>query len=105
MNYKFEKRILKDKLNDIKSEAAYILKPDIFENEYDILLNSFKKYYDKVNIAYSFKTNYIPNFLDIVKNKNGYAEVVSTMELELALKVGFHPKNIFFTSICISSHG
>ena len=51
MNYKFEKRILKDKLNDIKSEAAYILKPDIFENEYDILLNSFKKYYDKVNIV------------------------------------------------------
>jgi len=34
-----------------------------------LLLDSFKKHYDKVNIAYSFKTNYIPNFLKIVKNK------------------------------------
>ncbi len=96
MNHKFNKRVLRDKLININSEAAYILKPDVFENEYDLVLNSFKKYYDKVNIAYSFKTNYVPNFLNIVKNKKGYAEVVSIMELELALKVGFLPQNIFF---------
>lgn len=96
MDYKSNKIILKDKLKDISSEAAYILNSNIFENEYDLLLNSFKRYYDKVNIAYSFKTNYIPTFLNIVKNKEGYAEVVSIMELELALKVGFLPHNIFF---------
>jgi len=96
MNYKFDKKILKNKLNKVNAEAAYILKSNVFENEYELLLNSFKEYYDKVNIAYSFKTNYIPNFLDIVKNKKGYAEVVSVMELELALKVGFLPENIFF---------
>ena len=96
MDIKFDKRILKDKLENLNSEAAYILKSNIFENEYELLLNSFKKYYDRVNIAYSFKTNYIPDFLNIVKNKFGYAEVVSIMELELALKVGFLPKNIFF---------
>lgn len=96
MNYKANKIELRDKLEGINSEAAYILKSNTFENEYDLLLNSFKGYYDKVNIAYSFKTNYIPNFLSIVKNKAGYAEVVSIMELELALKVGFLPHNIFF---------
>ena len=96
MDYLANKIILKDKLKNIGSEAAYILKPNIFVNEYDLLLSSFKRYYDKVNIAYSFKTNYIPNFLNIVKNKEGYAEVVSIMELELALKVGFLPQNIFF---------
>ena len=96
MDYKANKIILKDKLKNINSEASYILRPNIFENEYDLLLDSFKKYYDKVNIAYSFKTNYIPDFLNIVKNKEGYAEVVSIMELELALKVGFLPHNIFF---------
>lgn len=96
MNYKFDKRILKSKLDEINSEAAYILNTSVFENEYDLLLNSFKKYYGNSNIAYSFKTNYIPDFLGIVNNKNGYAEVVSIMELELALKVGFLPKNIFF---------
>ena len=96
MNYQSSKLILKDKLKDLSSEAAYILNSNIFENEYDFLLNSFKKFYDKVNIAYSFKTNYIPNFLNIVKDRKGYAEVVSIMELELALKVGFLPSNIFF---------
>lgn len=96
MNHKFDKKILRDKLININSEAAYILKPDVFETDFDLLLNSFKKHYENVNIAYSFKTNYIPDFLNIVKNKKGYAEVVSIMELELALKVGFLPKNIFF---------
>ncbi|MDA8958848.1 hypothetical protein N9F11_00355 [Akkermansiaceae bacterium] len=80
----------------INSEAAYISKPDVFEQEYDALLDSFKKYYDRVNIAYSFKTNYLPPFLEVVRNKKGYAEVVSIMELELALKVGFSAENIFF---------
>ena len=87
---------LKEKLEEINSEAAYILKPDVFEQEFDLLLDAFRKYYDKVNIAYSFKTNYIPDLLNIVRNKNGYAEVVSIMELELALRVGFPPSRIFF---------
>lgn len=89
-------RLVHEELEKIDAEAVYISKPDIFETEYDLLLNSFRHYYKNVNIAYSFKTNYIPNFLNIVKNKKGYAEVVSIMELELALKVGFLPENIFF---------
>ncbi len=96
MEYQSNKILLKDKLEELGSEAAYILRTNVFENEYDFLLNSFKKYFNRVNIAYSFKTNYIPNFLKIVKDKEGYAEVVSIMELELALKVGFLPHNVFF---------
>lgn len=96
MNYEVSKMLLKETLKDIGSESAYILKPKVFEGEYDLLLESFRRFYNKVNIAYSFKTNYIPNLLDIVKNRKGYAEVVSTMELELALKVGFAPHQIFF---------
>lgn len=90
------KNLLKEKLKVLNAEAAYILKPEVFSEEYDLLLSSFKRYYDNVNIAYSFKTNYIPDFLDIVKRKRGYAEVVSIMELDLALKVGFLPEEIFF---------
>ena len=63
------KDFLSSKLGEINSEAAYILNTSVFENEYELLLNSFKKYYDNVNIAYSFKTNYIPDFLSIVNNK------------------------------------
>ena len=43
MNYKFDKRLLKSKLDEINSEAAYILNTSVFENEYDLLLNSFLK--------------------------------------------------------------
>ena len=89
-------KLVHEELKKINSEAVYISKPENFETEYDLLINSFRKHYHNVNIAYSFKTNYIPSFLNIVKNKNGYAEVVSVMELELALKIGFLPKNIFF---------
>ncbi len=96
MDYKSNRILLRDKLEELRSEAVYVAKSNVFENEYDFLLNSFKKYIERVNIAYSFKTNYIPNFLKIVKDKEGYAEVVSIMELELALKVGFLPCNIFF---------
>ena len=79
-------KLVHQELKNINSEAVYISKPENFETEYDFLINSFKKYYNNVNIAYSFKTNYIPDFLNIVKNKKGYAEVVSIMELKLAMK-------------------
>jgi diaminopimelate decarboxylase len=89
-------KLVHEELKNIDSEAVYISKPEYFETEYDLLLSSFRKYNHNVNIAYSFKTNYNPNFLNIVKNKKGYAEVVSVMELELALRVGFAPEQIFF---------
>ena len=62
MDYKSNRILLRDKLEELRSEAVYVAKSNVFENEYDFLLNSFKKYIERVNIAYSFKTNYIPNF-------------------------------------------
>lgn len=93
--YEAQEQLVKA-MYDADSEAVYIMKPNIFSDEYDTLLNSFKNYYKKTEIAYSFKTNYVPDLINIVKNKGGYAEVVSIMELELALKVGFKPAQIFF---------
>ena len=89
-------KLIHAELIKLNSESLYISKTEVFSSEYDQLLKSFKTFYNKVNIAYSFKTNYIPNFLNTVKAKGGYAEVVSVMELRLALEVGFIPQNIFF---------
>ena len=47
-------------------------------------------------IGYSYKTNYIPKLCSIVNELNGYAEVVSQMELELALSLGVKPNRIIF---------
>ena len=60
------------------------------------MLSSFKLYYPNTNIAYSYKTNYIPRFCKIVNEHGGFAEVVSDMELQIALNSGVQHKHIFF---------
>jgi len=80
----------------LSCEALYVLNKASFNEEYFKVLNAFKSKYTNTNIAYSFKTNYIPDLINEVKKNKGYAEVVSSMELELALRVGFNERNIFF---------
>ena len=76
--------------------AFYLLESDSFESNYIELLESFKKYYPKFNIAYSYKTNYTPKLVQIVDKLGGYAEVVSDMEMEIALRSGVAPKHIIW---------
>lgn len=83
-------------LKQFSCEAAYILNKKVFNDEYFKLLDAFKSKYAKTNIAYSFKTNYVPDLVNEVKKNKGYAEVVSSMELKLARKIGFNEHNIFF---------
>ena len=76
-------------LNNISKKygnAFYILDSDVFENNFKKLTESFTKYYKKFNIAYSYKTNYTPKLVKIVNKLGGYAEVVSDMEMEIALR-------------------
>ena len=47
-------------------------------------------------MAYSYKTNYTPYLCRIIKSKGGFAEVVSRLEYDLALKVGQKPNKIVF---------
>ena len=77
-------------LNLVKEfgESFYLLDSDVFINNYNELLSSFRNYYPNTNIAYSYKTNYIPKLVSTVNTLGGLAEVVSELELELALKVG-----------------
>lgn len=76
--------------------AFYIASQANFNRNYNLLLGEFKKWYPNTNIAYSYKTNYLPQFCLNVNSMGGYAEVVSSMELQLALKLGVQPNKIFF---------
>lgn len=89
-----EKKLLK--LNDEFGNSYYILDSNVFKKNYMDLLNTFNKIYNKTNIAYSYKTNYIPRLCKIVDELGGYAEVVSDMEYQLARKIGAKNKNIYF---------
>lgn len=75
-------------------ESFYLLDSDVFENNCNDLLLAFRKYYEKTNIAYSYKTNYIPKLVKIVDKLGGFAEIVSEMELDIALKSGISPNRI-----------
>lgn len=69
-------------------EAFYLLDSEQYRANFIELRDAFRSIYPNSNIAYSYKTNYTPKFCKIVNELGGYAEVVSEMELELALRIG-----------------
>ncbi len=77
-------------------EAFYLLDSKQFQKNFLELKDAFSKIYPNFNIAYSYKTNYIPKLCKIVNDLGGYAEVVSEMELELALRCGVKPQRIIW---------
>ena len=77
-------------------EAFYILDSEQFRTNFKELKDAFTSIYPKFNIAYSYKTNYTPKLCKIIDQLGGYAEVVSEMEMEIALRVGVEPRNIIW---------
>lgn len=69
-------------------DAFYLLDSAQFRMNFLELKEAFNKIYPNWNIAYSYKTNYTPKLCKIVNELDGYAEVVSEMELEIAKRVG-----------------
>lgn len=77
-------------------DAFYLLDSEQFRKNFLELRDAFRQYYPHSNIAYSYKTNYTPDFCKIVNELGGYAEVVSEMELEIASKIGVKPERIIW---------
>lgn len=87
-----EMKRLTEKIGD----AFYILDSKQFRQNFVELKSEFRKLYRNFNIAYSYKTNYTPKLCRIVNELGGFAEVVSDMEMEIALRIGVEPKNIIW---------
>ena len=88
-----------EKLKEISEEygnAFYLLETEEFEQNFNDLSDAFKKYYPKFNIAYSYKTNYTPKLVQIIDRLGGYAEVVSDMEMQIALSSGVKHEKIIW---------
>lgn len=84
------------KLSEMYGDSFYLLDSNVFEDNCRSLLNAFRYYYPKTNIAYSYKTNYTPKLVQIVDKLGGYAEVVSEMEMEDALRSRVLPDYIIW---------
>lgn len=94
-----KKKLTTELLNNLSKEfgnSFYLLESRAFEENYKELSEAFKRYYPRFNIAYSYKTNYIPKIVQIVNSLGGYAEVVSDMEMEIALKSGVSSSRIIW---------
>nr|WP_295269193.1 alanine racemase [uncultured Blautia sp.] len=89
------KRIIAD-LKRNYGDAFYLLDSEQFRKNFLELKETFAKIYPNFNIAYSYKTNYTPKLCKIVNELGGYAEVVSEMEAELAVKCGVKPNRIIW---------
>lgn len=88
-----------NKLNEISEEygdSFYILEMDRFRSNFDRIKKSFREYYPRTSIGYSFKTNYLPHLCREAYERGAYAEVVSRMEYDLALKLGIDTERIIF---------
>lgn len=92
---KLDRNILSNLIGSY-GDAFYLFDSEQFISNFKELKQSFASIYPNFNIAYSYKTNYLPRICNIVNSLGGYAEVVSEMELELALRVGVTPAKIIW---------
>ena len=79
---------------------TYVFEEERFIKNYNHLLSEFRKIYPNYQIGYSYKTNYTPYICKLVQRLGGYAEVVSDMELELALRLGYKHNKIIYNGPC-----
>lgn len=85
-----------ENLRNKYGEAFYLLDSEKFKTNFLELKKTFTFIYPNFNIAYSYKTNYTPKLCKIVNELGGYAEVVSEMEAELAIRCGVDPSHIIW---------
>lgn len=77
-------------------DSFYVLDLDRFRANYRDFEGAFAAHYPNVRLAYSYKTNYTPVICEAVRDLGGYAEVVSIMEHDLALRLGNAPADVIF---------
>lgn len=88
-----------EKIKELEKQYAlplYVFNQDEFVANYHELETTFQGIYPDYHICYSYKTNYTPAICQLVKSLGGYAEVVSDMEYQLALAVGYKPEKIVY---------
>lgn len=78
----------------------YVFDDKGFVENYRHLCAAMRAEYENYMPGYSYKTNYTPHICKLVKSLGGYAEVVSDMELELALRIGYPHNLVIYNGPC-----
>jgi diaminopimelate decarboxylase len=83
-------------LENSYGSSFYLLDVNQLKENYRKINQAFKKRYSNFIIGYSYKTNYLPYICKELSKMGAYAEVVSRLEYDLAIKIGEDPKKIIF---------
>jgi diaminopimelate decarboxylase len=83
-------------LAKIHGSPFYIFDREAFAANIRDMGNAFARHWPRTVIGYSYKTNYIPYVCRMARELGAYAEVVSRLEVDLALKLGCPPTEIIF---------
>ena len=81
---------------EIDNQPCYLVNSEKLALPYQKLDMTFKNIYLKFQIAYSYKTNYIPRICQIIYKLGGYSEIVSPFELEIASRLNIPYKKIIY---------
>ena len=92
VDYLKEVNFLKKRFGD----SFYLFDIEKLRKNYLNMFSAFSRRYSKIIIGYSYKTNYLPTLIKEISKLGGYAEVVSRIEYDLALKIEVNPKKIIF---------
>lgn len=87
------------KISDIVSLAGspfYLCDGGRFADNLCRLSAAFSSRWPKFVLAYSYKTNYLPYLCNLAKDRGAWAEVVSRLEYDLAVKIGQPADKIIF---------
>ena len=68
-----------------ENNSAFIFHQEKFRANLRDLKGAFTEFYPKVGIGYSYKTNYTPAVCHTAHQEGAYAEVVSEMEVDMAM--------------------
>lgn len=75
-------------------DDVLLLDLDQFRANLESFRAAFRAGYPRVELAFSYKTNYIPAVIRAVDEWGGYAEVVSRMEHDMARRIGVAPSRV-----------
>jgi diaminopimelate decarboxylase len=79
---------------------VFIVSAEILRRNVRAFREEFSKRYPSVEVAYSYKTNYLPGVLRIIHEEGTWAEVASGFEYDLARAIGVSGKSIVFNGPC-----
>lgn len=74
----------------------FVFSERIMVNRYRELRDLFSLHYPKFQLAWSYKTNYLDAVCKVFEREGAWAEVVSELEYEKALRLGVSPTRIIF---------